>query len=749
MRGFEISPPNLTGAGRIVLVTWERNGDLVVESIDFEDLFPRRSEFSSILTLEWRTISQPERPDLDSAYFDSLLGDEAADPLNPEDSSDIVRAFIRHLFHPGRFSMVTLETALDEYISRLPRQYQDSITQMVHPSLSQRMASIVGCRLNLEANLSTGAPMVSAYRRGLKREWLGIWARARDLDRRARWPLGTAICGAQFTVLARESMHVATQEDAPQLVHRLSEKGDARNEILSFSDHEMSLYPSLIDSDCRRNVLYLSAAGAFLNATLAGQNAPDGSTVISVFDSAFESGVAGATAQSVEDFLASLWEYQISPFLSQEDWELVKSYLDQTTEPRLRGIQQILDLLRDFDETASEERVATLILSWYGDGLVASAIAQNVSARYHLSRMLLLVALFEVFSESSIGVSELRDDQLELMANLLTFCHRYTVLQEVCDMSGEEDAEGTTTSRSVKRKHDLLDGDQFDDRSQHLDRNSSYSLLHRLLERTARSAHPITTAAHSWLDELRIFKPEPLDAEPPFDIAASVADANLPLTVLEDGHPTKAIDIIDLYPRAAVLEYVRGRSMISLGRTSEGVEAFQAAVYACLGGFTPGEEGLLVTTDDSLGRLVPTINGLGTYYRHLTHLLSACSSPLPVIHFAHLAIAAGGESRDVYTALFLSQVSLGLYEDAYTTIAALSSTPHLDLRKECLAQLISVMCEHNEVGRLNALGFVGCQKEVEDLLSYKARNSDPFRFPNYYKVLYSWHTARGDYRSGE
>jgi nuclear pore complex protein Nup160 len=67
---------------------------------------------------------------------------------------------------------------------------------------------------------------------------------------------------------------------------------------------------------------------------------------------------------------------------------------------------------------------------------------------------------------------------------------------------------------------------------------------------------------------------------------------------------------------------------------------------------------------------------------------------------------------------------------------------------EFLGQLISVMCENNEVGRLNALGFIGFQQKVEELLSFKARNSDPLRYPNYYKVLYSWHISRGDYRSG-
>jgi nuclear pore complex protein Nup160 len=59
------------------------------------------------------------------------------------------------------------------------------------------------------------------------------------------------------------------------------------------------------------------------------------------------------------------------------------------------------------------------------------------------------------------------------------------------------------------------------------------------------------------------------------------------------------------------------------------------------------------------------------------------------------------------------------------------------------------MCECNEIGRLNAMSFVGLQQDVEHILGFKARNSDPLRFPNYYKVLYSWHISRGDYRSGQ
>lgn len=73
----------------------------------------------------------------------------------------------------------------------------------------------------------------------------------------------------------------------------------------------------------------------------------------------------------------------------------------------------------------------------------------------------------------------------------------------------------------------------------------------------------------------------------------------------------------------------------------------------------------------------------------------------------------------------------------------------IDRKRDFLGHLISEMCEKNEVGRLNSLGFIGFQTDVEELLRFKARNSDPLRKPNYYKVLYSWHVTRGDYRSGE
>ncbi len=59
------------------------------------------------------------------------------------------------------------------------------------------------------------------------------------------------------------------------------------------------------------------------------------------------------------------------------------------------------------------------------------------------------------------------------------------------------------------------------------------------------------------------------------------------------------------------------------------------------------------------------------------------------------------------------------------------------------------MCDRAEIQRLLELNFVGLQSEVEQTLSFKARNSDPLSWPNYSKALYAWHIFQGDYRNGK
>lgn len=68
--------------------------------------------------------------------------------------------------------------------------------------------------------------------------------------------------------------------------------------------------------------------------------------------------------------------------------------------------------------------------------------------------------------------------------------------------------------------------------------------------------------------------------------------------------------------------------------------------------------------------------------------------------------------------------------------------------RESVSPLVYRMCEEHAVDRLMSYNFAGLAGEVEDALSFKARNADPQIRPFYSRILYTWYISRGDYRNG-
>jgi hypothetical protein len=59
------------------------------------------------------------------------------------------------------------------------------------------------------------------------------------------------------------------------------------------------------------------------------------------------------------------------------------------------------------------------------------------------------------------------------------------------------------------------------------------------------------------------------------------------------------------------------------------------------------------------------------------------------------------------------------------------------------------MCEENAAEKLMTFNFAAVADEVEEALSFKARNVDPRLRPCYSRILYTWYVSRGDYRNGK
>jgi nuclear pore complex protein Nup160 len=88
-------------------------------------------------------------------------------------------------------------------------------------------------------------------------------------------------------------------------------------------------------------------------------------------------------------------------------------------------------------------------------------------------------------------------------------------------------------------------------------------------------------------------------------------------------------------------------------------------------------------SDGSLQQLIPQCSGvdaLAEYYRHISLLFESHGQDGPVIYFGQLALRSARSTsfatKDVLTKVFMANVSLGLYEDAYSV---LTNTPSLEL----------------------------------------------------------------------
>ncbi|KAK4684665.1 hypothetical protein P7C73_g5499, partial [Tremellales sp. Uapishka_1] len=751
LRGFEVlSPIKEEGidSGWRLWATWDKDGSVVCETLTMDDIFQFTTyvepQDSSPLLHDWLTASTPESEQYDAAYFDNLLGLECPNPADPHDNTDISSTFIQHLFHPGRFSVLTLATALDEYSLQLPKRGQFLQLSVAYASLSKKYNGIVGCALSMGVSASTGAPEVENYRKALKLEWLGIWARVRNLDKQARWPVSTSLASdGIMLVLSREGFALPVPQDTVGLITHIQDN-EAFQALPEGALRKM--YPSLAPPQARRSAAAISAAGSYMATILADQTNPDvGEDCLSALTDMLVDTLAESAAQPVEDLCGALWDEMVDPYLTKEERTQLSCFLSDCAHVR-RGLLEILDVLSDFSAFLGGMEQSETALSGAGNALLVSTLAQIVSSRSTLARNVILVCIYHL-SESPAATSE--DDESEelvlVLSRALVVYHRYRILRWLCDQTGEEARERVGSKRHLKRKGEDGLAEGFgslkvrEGEDEGLDTDGydpAYSLVHSLIAHRLPqvAGYDQSSTALAFLSELGVVQKGAIDTEP------LEADVKLAHAIYADGHPSLAREWTVLYPLTAGMAYIRGRAGLDAGDVDLAVSCFEKASSGC--------------RDGSLAVILPFCTGpsaLSEYYRSVSRLFDGLALHAPTVYFGRLAVekTAPGEEdsqtiKDLWGRMFLAHVQLKEYEQAYSILTDASTT---DLKKDLLGQLISLMCENEQVGLLNTLGFVGFQNEVEKLLKYKARNSDPLRTPNYYKVLYSRHISRGDYRS--
>ncbi|KAL0949809.1 hypothetical protein HGRIS_009844 [Hohenbuehelia grisea] len=672
---------------------WDRQGQSVIEYSELDVDGMNETAASS----EWFAAAYPNEPELTPAYLEELL-------LYP---GSLTERFFEALMRPGLFSALTLRTAIDQYTAAclsLPGAVPPQLAT-TYATVTENIAAVVGCTVNLLRDPNTGALQHAKYWNALKRDWEGFIARCREIERSARWPLVLGQGKDDIIVVERERVGFLVKEDGPLWIRRALEQGqplgERSHDILELmwtvrSKLNPQGYVSLENwmSDIMHQEIPFAIADLILDQV-------NRDSFIDYLDEGFVSWVFGRL-QSISDLPLA--------------------------------VRSILDVIGDFDVVVKREEIdsATGIppprSQWFV-ARTATYVAATVQARYELC--LSLIALLFVVADY------LPDWEPSVLAEVFAVYRGVAMLRQVSRQPAGE-------LNAPKISEDAADADEVIARMRDMQvsRNMSQfvptlSLFHRLV---MDSGDPggIQGAPHRFLDSLGLLQSS--------DPASATRDDVLFCERLRRlKYYDVAEEMLGWLPRTPSVIYVHARLWLDIGRVDDAAYQFEK-----LAGSFGTDTGLSIDDREGLMAVLPQADCLVSdfaFYLHISMLFNQASQFQHVVLFTNLALSMappGEDTTGLWLVLIKNNIDLQAWDDLYTILLV---CPYEQLKREFIGELVYKMCEANAVGQLMSYNFAGLADEVEDALSFKARNVDPRQPPFYSKILYTWYINRGDYRN--
>ncbi|KAK1217352.1 hypothetical protein PQX77_019987 [Marasmius sp. AFHP31] len=681
--------------GDVLFTLWDRQGQSMVERtmIDLEAMTKNGSQ-----TTVWQMASYAPEAELTPAYLEEVL----ASPGSMADK------FLEVVMRPGMFSTLTLMTAIKQYsdaFRSLPGPLPPQLTT-TYASLSENIAAVVGCTVNLNRDPHTGALQHSKYWNALKRDWEGFIARCREIERSARWPL---VLGFQdqgeLIVVERERVTLLVGEDLPIHIRRVLE-------------HDQRITDSHYD-----------LLGILWN--LRFKAGPE--LMLSL-----ENGMVDVLHQEIAFPFADILQDQAvrSQFRESLDEGAISWLIGrlQSIDDLDSAVRTSLDVIGGFDmDVKREEDEVELLLppptsQWFR-GLTASYITTTVNARYDLCLCLIALLLF-------LSDELPRWDPLLLAEVFAVFrgvaILRYVVRQPATS-STKPPLDDISTADDVIS---LLQNMQVSRNKLHI--TPTHSLIHRLLSQSGDQGAGLPGAAHRFLDGTGLLQ----SISPANATKAEVVFCER-LRLLGYFHVSR--EIISWMPRTPGITYVLSRIWLNTGRVDDAALLLEKLA----GSFGP-ESALTPEDREALEQVMPSNQMFASAYEFYLYTATLFKSSANLYHevsFTQQALSCASSGRDT-TPLWLTIVKgyteLGMYEDAYGAWLSIMSDVQ---KRESISHIVYKMCDHHHVNQLMNFNFAGFADEVEDALAFKARNIDPRSQPRYSHILYSWYLARGDYRN--
>ncbi|KDQ20617.1 hypothetical protein BOTBODRAFT_626620 [Botryobasidium botryosum FD-172 SS1] len=676
---------------------WDKQGRAFIEHTSFD--------LEEDEEVDWVPMSDPREPELTAAHFNDHLSSHGS----------LTDLFLTALLRPGVFSRYTLQSAIRQYVDALGQIPGVNYARVIGTSatLSQRIATVVGCTVDLATDPQTGEKLWTPFWNALKRDWEGFVARCSDIERVARWPLALSVIEGEerVVVIERERLGYISKEDEAIRMRNLVSSGQA-------SPDRSSVENLLIIARGLRSRLPQLARISLENdiITMVRQ------------DNAF----------SYQDILSDLSKRALIENLPDgtEAWLTASlSSIDNIEHVISTIFEAILHLGTDVKVEENEEDGTGAYKSGeLSKGLTAAYVSATIQARYELALSTFLILLFIVEPQSEDSAFD-----PSVLGQAFSTLHVVSTLYYLSRQPAG-DPDGTRLQSKDEDIHTrfasmrVIPGiaQRSEKRAQ-----PTYSLLHILLPNNLPHAQSPRRAAHHFLRTSKL-----LDLRPA--TAAYAPEMHLMKQLWETGFLGVAGEIASWFSNAPAITYLRGRLWLESGRTAEAATMLEKVgnSFAAHMPRQPNEFQALTTIFPAATE-IETVSG---YYHHISTLFESLSLHSEVVSFCKLSIdtAPPEDTKDMWFKVFRGYVELALYEEAYM---ALIQTPFEDLKHEFIRHLVTIMCENEEVDQLMKLNFIGFQSEVEDTLAFKARNTDPLARPNYARILYAWHVFKGDYRS--
>ncbi|GAA5878145.1 hypothetical protein JCM3774_004309 [Rhodotorula dairenensis] len=765
---FGVVRMDVSGEARWTLwACWDSAGEMDVRTVDVSELDGLAAEEGGD---EWSTVERglsSRTSAWTAAYFDDQL----------RDSTDTVAdIFLEHISRPGRYPPSTIEYALAEYHNLVAAEVADAGAilpeqfELDYPSLLERAAAVVGSTVQLEQDADTGALLHSEYAHRQKLEWLRFVALLNESRLAALYPTCLALDEQRgvAAVIGRDSVSVPIVREAVQTLHDCS--ASAVMALQTDADSVIDLPPTIgAERALQVDVLPLLAViravenqvtpasrrsleRTLLTRLCEAPTADISATALEVFETCFEASLGDSSSE----FAAQL--------SSLEDAErAVDTFLLLLTS------EQLPPLAGSSDDAEEATDLANAVLT--------DAFGAGVEARYELAKGLATVLLVAWAEDNGAGASSPGDsaggsplppDPIfprldQSTAAAFTTLHTLAALRWMTgvlvtpSLDVVESLAGSLRQRPEEDGFlNRLEGLRMQDSIKSGVAESSpvptYGLVNTLLRlpdytRTllpaSRSALSVSLA-YAFSGMFRSFGLLPLPAarEPTPSAPVSVLALRLQQLALNG----EALEWAGMWPASAGLQYVQGRAHLELGSAEDAQSAFSRAASGISSPDT--------TERAPLQAVLPpdASTSLAAYYVHVLSLFAPTPFDDSIAHFAQLALDAYEREdldaprleNDLWIKLFRSRAMLGDYAKAYEIIMAI---PDAETRTTCLAHFISMVCENGAASLLSTFSFAGLEADLERNLAFRARNSDPLAKPNYYKVLYAYHAAKGDFRS--